>query len=630
MIFVDFVDYDEIAHHAGVARPEAVDALAGLDRMLSVLEQLADAADRAYRFVVLSDHGQSQGATFRQLEGRTLEDVVRDLVGAPTGATVSSTVDAESWGPVNALLAAVLSAKRTTPRWAQRRGGEDGAGALVGPQRRQGRAPRSGDGGRPELVVVGSGNLGLVWFPRLPGRVDVEELQQRFPRLLPGVLGRAGVGFVVVDSARGPLAVGESWCPRAGRRSGRGHRSADALRAHGPLGTSCGSATMANAPDLLVHSAIEPQTLQVHAFEELVGCHGGLGGWQNLAVLVHPALWPLDADSARRVRSRGTVAGRSGERAPAVGAVAGTIGDPATNRSTVARAVWGRLRGGGRLMAGRLRLTWLGHSSVLVETGGRRIVADPLLRRHIGALRRASALPEAAAELLRRGVDAAVLSHLHHDHCDLPTLRALRAPVLVVPPGAGAWLVRHGLSGVVELAPGESLDLDGGVRIVATPAEHLGRRAPWGPTAMSVGHLVEGPGGPEGSGGGAGAEDAGGNREGRTAWLAGDTSLFAGMTGLAELSRHGRIDVAAVPVWGWGPSLGPGHLNPDLAAEAVVRVGVRHVIPVHWGTLHPAFLGRMMRTQLRTPGHRFAAALAELDFSVTAEVLPLGGSTSGL
>lgn len=258
-----------------------------------------------------------------------------------------------------------------------------------------------------------------------------------------------------------------------------------------------------------------------------------------------------------------------------------------------------------------VRLTWLGHSSVLVETGGRTVLADPLLRGRIGALRRMQALPPEAANLLRRGVDAVVLSHLHHDHCDLPTLRALQAPVLVVPPGAGGWLARQGLTGIVELAPGEEFGLGDGVRIVATPAEHLGRRAPWGPTAMSVGHLVEGP-------------DPGG-----TAWLAGDTGLFEGMAGLAGLARFRRIDLAAVPVWGWGPNLGPGHLDPDRAAEAVVRTGVRRAVPVHWGTLHPAFLSRVMRPQLLTPGQRFAEAVARLGLPVAAAVLPIGGSTAG-
>ena len=252
-----------------------------------------------------------------------------------------------------------------------------------------------------------------------------------------------------------------------------------------------------------------------------------------------------------------------------------------------------------------MRLTWLGHSSVVVETRGVRVVADPLLRHRIGALRRAHPLPRAARELPARGVDAVLISHLHHDHCDVPSLRALGAPMLIVPPGAGRWLDQQGLTGVVELAPGAAVDLGRGVRVVATPAEHLGRREPWGPTAMAVGHLVEGS---------------------RTAWLAGDTSLFAGMARLTALSARGRIDVAAVPVWGWGPTLGPGHLDPDRAAEAVARAGVARAIPVHWGTLHPAFLRRAMGDRLDTPGRRFAEALGRLPVPVGAEVLEVGGA----
>jgi L-ascorbate metabolism protein UlaG (beta-lactamase superfamily) len=199
-----------------------------------------------------------------------------------------------------------------------------------------------------------------------------------------------------------------------------------------------------------------------------------------------------------------------------------------------------------------------------------------------------------------------LISHLHHDHCDLPSLRALSSPRLVVPPGAAGWLSRQGLPGAVELAPGESLDLGSGVWVVATPAEHLGRREPWGPTAMCVGHLVESPV--------------------ATAWLAGDTGLFAGMAGLSGLARRARIDVAAVPVWGWGPNLGPGHLDPERAAEAIARVGVRRAVPVHWGTLHPAFLGLTMRPQLTGPGDRFGTALALLETPARADVLPVGGT----
>lgn len=291
VVFVDFVDYDEIAHHAGIARPESLDALSGLDGVLATLERVAAAAPRHYRIVVLSDHGQSQGATYRQLAGRTLEEVVTELVGA---SAVSETGDVEAWGPVNALLSDVLHASRTTGRWAARRSAQaHGSGVILGPQREQ--RTTADTAGEPELVVAGSGNLGLVWFPQLPGRVPVEELQERFPALVPGLLREPGVGFVVVDSARGPLAIG----PRGVHVLAEGTTEGlDPLQPFGPRAPAdlARVAAMPGAPDVLVHSTVDAQTGEVHAFEELVGCHGGLGGWQNCPVLLHPSEWALDDD----------------------------------------------------------------------------------------------------------------------------------------------------------------------------------------------------------------------------------------------------------------------------------------------------------------------------------------------
>lgn len=299
VIFVDFVDYDEIAHHAGVARPESLAALAGLDGVLATLEKVAAAAPRNYRIVVLSDHGQSQGTTYRQLTGRTLEETVREHAGAAAATTVAETGDVEGWGPLNVMLAEVLSTTGPTARWAERRsGGSAGSGVLIGPDRRTtaARSPAQAAGGeRPELVVVGSGNLGLVWFPRVPGRVPIEELNRRFPALVPGLLAEPGIAFVVADSARGPLALGPEGVHVLfeGVVEGR-----DPLAPFGPRAAAdlARVAAIDPCPDLFVHSTLDPHTDEVHAFEELVGCHGGLGGWQNEAVLVHPADWPLAAD----------------------------------------------------------------------------------------------------------------------------------------------------------------------------------------------------------------------------------------------------------------------------------------------------------------------------------------------
>lgn len=296
VVFVDLVDYDEIAHHAGVARPESLAALAGVDEVLGTLERVAAAAPREYRFVVLSDHGQSQGPTFRQLTGRGLEAAVREHTDASRTGTLADTGDVEVWGPLNAMLAEVLSAVRPARRSDGRRG-PGGTGVVVGPERGRRAATTAGpsDGERPELVVVGSGNLGLAWFPGLPGRVPIEELGRRFPALIPGLLAEPGVAFVVVDSARGPLVVGPDGVRVLLDDVVEGR---DPLAAFGPRAAAdlARVAVMDSCPDLYVHSTVDPRTDEVHAFEELVGCHGGLGGWQNDAVLVHPADWPLEAD----------------------------------------------------------------------------------------------------------------------------------------------------------------------------------------------------------------------------------------------------------------------------------------------------------------------------------------------
>lgn len=247
-----------------------------------------------------------------------------------------------------------------------------------------------------------------------------------------------------------------------------------------------------------------------------------------------------------------------------------------------------------------MRLTWWGHSSVLLEADGVRLVADPVLRPRMGALRHLSP-PDASAWSTP---DAVLLSHLHHDHCDLPSLRGLGASIVVAPPGAGDWLVRHGIEGVIEVEPWVSVAIGRGVRVAAVPAEHSGRREPWGPTARAVGHLVHGPR--------------------TTSWIAGDTALFDGMRELPGLAPRGTVDLAVVPVWGWGPNLGPGHLDPDEAAEAVARVGARHAVAVHWGSLHPAGMRFLMRHHLTTPGERFAAAVRRVSPGTTVYPLAPG------
>jgi L-ascorbate metabolism protein UlaG (beta-lactamase superfamily) len=231
------------------------------------------------------------------------------------------------------------------------------------------------------------------------------------------------------------------------------------------------------------------------------------------------------------------------------------------------------------------RLAYLGHATVRIDLGGARLLTDPLVRERIGPLLRQG--PPLAAETYA-GTDAVLVSHLHRDHLDLGSLRALHPrPKLIVPSGSADWIRRHGFGDVVELEPGASTAV-GELTITATEAAHSGFRPPLGPTAAAVGYIVE--------------------SRARRLYFAGDTDLFEGMRRLTE----DGLDVALLPVWGWGPTLGPGHLDPERAAEAVIRLRPRIAVPIHWGTFWPRGLGRIRPHRLAGPALEFAERVAAL------------------
>jgi L-ascorbate metabolism protein UlaG (beta-lactamase superfamily) len=234
----------------------------------------------------------------------------------------------------------------------------------------------------------------------------------------------------------------------------------------------------------------------------------------------------------------------------------------------------------------------VGHSTVLVEVGGMRLLTDPLLRSRVMHLRRRGATPAAPGS-----VDAVLLSHLHYDHLDLGSLRLLEPrPPIVCPTGAGRFLERAGFPGAHELLPGESLPL-GDVRVEATPAEHGGSRRPGGVSVTPLGFVVRGE---------------------RTVYFAGDTDLFDGM---AEL---GPVDVALLPVAGYSPKLGSGHLDERRAAQAAALLRARLAVPIHWGTFHS--MAQARGAWFSEPGARFAGYAAELAPDVDVRVLAPGES----
>ena len=232
-------------------------------------------------------------------------------------------------------------------------------------------------------------------------------------------------------------------------------------------------------------------------------------------------------------------------------------------------------------------LRWLGHSTVVVDFDGVRIVTDPVLRRRVLHLRRAAevASPD--------HVDAVLISHLHYDHLDLPSLARIGVGTQIVVPRGGARTLR-GFEHVLEVEPGLRFDV-GGLPVRVVEAVHDGRRQPLGTQVPAVGYVLDGP---------------------RSIYFAGDTDLFDGMRELAP------VDVALLPIWGWGPTVGEGHLDPQRAAEALTLLRPNCAIPIHWGTYR--VIGA--RDLGREPADAFALAALQAAPDVDVRVLPVGGT----
>jgi L-ascorbate metabolism protein UlaG (beta-lactamase superfamily) len=223
-------------------------------------------------------------------------------------------------------------------------------------------------------------------------------------------------------------------------------------------------------------------------------------------------------------------------------------------------------------------LTYVGHATVLAELAGVRLLTDPLLGGGILHVRRR--VPAPAIEDLRP-LDAILISHAHRDHLDHASLRRLAAECpTIVPRGCAPTARRGGAREVVELDAGDRMPL-GHIVVEAVHAEHDGRRHPFGPPVIALGYLLEGP---------------------CRVYFAGDTDLFPEMSSLA-----GRVDVAMLPIWGWGPRVPPGHLDPARAAEAVARIQPPIAIPIHWGTLRA--IGSQRGLDPVAPARAFAEAV---------------------
>ncbi len=291
--YATFVGYDEVAHHSGIREPDALAVLKRHDHQLARLERATAQSPRPYHLVVLSDHGQTQGAPFRQRYGETLEELVRGAL-AQGDVYAPAAID-EAWGDVGAVLADARQEPGVGGRVlarATRSRSVEGTVAL-GPNRdalaQRGEPDQAEQ--REQAVVLASGCLGLIYLPLSHERLTLEQIAETHPQLLNALAAHPGIGFVMVRSqAHGALVIGGGGSRRLEDDMVEGEdplahfdqTAAEHLRRHDRF---------PHCPDILVNSMYDPDVDEVAPFEEFMGSHGGLGGPQTRPFAVIPAAW---------------------------------------------------------------------------------------------------------------------------------------------------------------------------------------------------------------------------------------------------------------------------------------------------------------------------------------------------
>jgi len=293
VVYATFVGYDEIAHHSGVLDPGAFDILYKLDQQIRRLATAVPEAPRPYHFVILSDHGQTGGATFKQRYGKSLQEYVQELMETEV-AVAGELASGEDWGHLNAYITdTIQNEKSASSKVAARvlKGRIRDGQVSIGPGAEDAAEidGETDEEQQADVVALASGNLGLISFTKWPERMSQEQIDEAFPAVLPGLREHELIGFVMVRSKKhGPVVYGNggTYYLREDRVEGT-----NPLEVYGPNAASHLRRTdsFPNCPDILVNSFYDPETHEGAAFEELIGFHGGLGGMQTQPFILHPA-----------------------------------------------------------------------------------------------------------------------------------------------------------------------------------------------------------------------------------------------------------------------------------------------------------------------------------------------------
>ena len=291
--YTTFLGYDEVAHHSGVERPDTLATLREIDRQFARIEAALKDAPRPYHLVVLADHGQTQGATFENRYGTTLEQLVEEVCAAKS--VESAAPGDEAAGYLGASLTEASRGDNTlarTVRRATERRTVNGA-VVIGKEEREDILRKEEREGPPEIVVMASGCLGLISFPQEPGRVTLERIHELYPRVISTLRDHPGIGFMLARSEQyGAIVIGEQGLCflDEGRVEGE-----NPLAPFGPNAAQHVKRTdgFPNCADIMINSTYWPETGEVAAFEDLVGSHGGLGGPQSYPFVLVPRDWAL-------------------------------------------------------------------------------------------------------------------------------------------------------------------------------------------------------------------------------------------------------------------------------------------------------------------------------------------------
>jgi hypothetical protein len=301
VIYADYLGYDEVAHHTGPERPEAMAQLDRVDRMMRSLSRAAEDATRPYHFIMVSDHGQTQGAPFEDRYGISLEELIRSLMEGDV-SSLDASDNVEGWGPINTFLTEAGRTPGASGRVVSRalRGTTEDGVVELGDSGgvRKGATPKAGEEAKPEgetgeeipdLVVAASGNLANIYFTEVRERMSLEGIAKMHPELMPGLVRHEGIGFIMVRSEEhGPLVIS---------REGMRNLETGEIEGNDPL-EHFGEHAAANLReldgyqhigDLFIISMYDPSTQEIAPFEHQVGAHGGLGGLQTKAFVLYPS-----------------------------------------------------------------------------------------------------------------------------------------------------------------------------------------------------------------------------------------------------------------------------------------------------------------------------------------------------